>query len=243
MRRCPYCGALLREEGGLLVCPSCGFVADEGLSPGIDINRAPFTRRPGSVDNLANRLNLPEEVTALAKELLRAYDSTYGGGHTTSLIIAALITASRIYGVPIPIREALTRLSLDISPSRVTFYIGKVEELLPRKQGIPWEGYVNYLIAKMSRDQELMNRLERMSNRFDASLLLERLRIRAIREMKRVKNNRRSFLIGRNPVYIAAAVIYMASRKLGMRCISQGLLAELLGANRSTISKVLGLVR
>ena len=243
MRRCPLCGSALRDEGGLLVCDNCGFIADEDLIPNpFDRGDSPIVSRSRSLENLARELGLAGEVVELAEELIRAHNSLYGRIHTQSILLAALIVASRLYGSPIPIKEAIKRLSSGVSPSRVAFYVGKIEGLIPRRN-IPWEGYINYLIAKISRDEEFMRRLERSSGKLDPRLLLERLRVRALKEMKELRDKKRSVLIGRNPVYIAAAVVYLAGKKIGMRDLSQGFLADLLGANRSTISKVLGLVR
>ncbi len=243
MRRCPLCGSPLYDEGGLLVCGNCGFIADEDLVPSVfDRNDSPMMSRSRSLEHIGRELGLPDEVIKLAEELVRAYNSLHGRIHTSSILLAALVVASRLQGSPIPIKEAIRRLSIGVSPSRVAFYVGKIDELIPRK-GVPWEGYINYLIAKMSRDEEFMRKLEKASGKVDPKLLLERLRMRALKEMKELRNRKRSILVGRNPVYIAAAVVYMAGRKIGMRYLSQGMIADLLGANRSTISKVLGLVK
>ncbi len=243
MRRCPLCGSALRREGGLLVCENCGSIVDEDLVPSaFDRNDSPMTTRSRSLEHLARELGLPDKAIKLAEELLRAYNSSYGKAHTQSILLAALIVGSRLYGSPIPIKEATKRLSIRVSPSKVAFYVGRLEGLIPRRD-IPWEGYVNYLIAKMSRNQEFMGKLEKASGKLDSRILLERLRIRAIKELRELRSRKRSALIGRNPVYIAAAVVYLAGKKVGMRYLSQGMIADLLGANRSTISKVLGLVR
>lgn len=237
------CGSPLRDEGGLLVCGRCGFIVDEDLVPSLfDRSDSPMMSRSRSLEHMARELDLSDEIIKLAEELVRAYSSLYGKVHTHSILLAALIVASRLRGSPIPIKEAIRRLSIGVSPSRVAFYVGRLEDLLPRKD-IPWEGYINYLIAKMSRDEELMRKLEKASGKVDPRILLERLRIRALKEMKELRNRKRSALVGRNPVYIAAAVVYLAGKKIGMRYLSQGVIADLLGANRSTISKVLGLVK
>lgn len=243
-RNCPLCGSPLQEEDGLLVCRSCGFIVAEDLMPN-SFNRSsfPFKSRSKPLERLASELGVTEEVAKLAGSILRSYDLSKGGGHSTSLLIAALIVASRLYGSPIPIKDALKRTSVEASPSRVLSYIWELKELVPSREIAPWEGYINHLIAKMSKDEDLIRRLKELFPKLNPYILLERVRIRAIREIKVILRRKRGLLLGRNPLYVAAAAVYIAGKKVGMRNISQGLIADLLGANRSTISKILRLVR
>lgn len=243
-RKCPLCGSPLHEENGLLVCSNCGFIAGEAfVSNRFDCNDFPFKSRSESLDQLASELGVVDEVVKLARSILRSYDLSRGGGHSTSLLLAALILASRFYGSPIPIRDALERISTEVSPSRIISHIWELKELVPSREATYWEGYISYLIAKMSRDEDFVRRLKELFPRVNPYILLDRLRIRAMREMRSILGKKRGLVLGRNPLYVAAAAVYIAGKKLGMRNISQGLIADLLGANRSTISKMLRLVR
>ncbi len=243
-RVCPLCGSTLILEDGLLVCSSCGYIVDADLLPDT-FNENHFTNvgRSRSLEIIVSRLGLPNEVYDLAKDIVSSYELASGERVTPSILMAAVIIASRIYGTPVPIKEAILRVSARTSPSRVALAIGKLESVLPRREGVPWEGYINYLIGKMSRDERFMDRLKIVSGKLSPYLVLERLRIRAIKELRDIRKKKRADLIGRNPVYIAAAVIYMTSKRIGIRGISQGLLADVLGTSRSTISKALGVVR
>ncbi len=240
-RVCPLCGSPLVRENGLLICSNCGYLVDEELLPGVFDEAHYAKNRFRSIDNIVFRLDLPDEVSKIAKEIVSSYEANSGKRATPSILVASVIIAARSYGISIPIKEVCKRYPR-VSPSRLALTIGILEEVLPRR-GISWEGYINYLIGKLSKDERIIECLKQSSGKVPHHLIIERLRINSIKEINKVRRSKRSHIAGRNPVYIAAAVIYIVGKKIGIRRLSQGLLADALGANRSTISKALSVVR
>ncbi|MCD6244317.1 MAG: hypothetical protein J7J65_03670 [Candidatus Korarchaeota archaeon] len=242
--KCPLCGHYLSYEDGSLLCTHCGYIAGDVLVPSRSLKRYPLyvKHRYNSIEKVVRQLELPEEVIELAREIIHSYELITGKKAGMSLLIAAIILASRKCGLAIPIREVLLILHTKLSPSKVALAIGALKEVLPERENIPWEGYVNYLIRKIFRDERFRERLRKSSLKVPTHIIAERIRIRAIRELKNL--NRRSLnLTGKNPVYIAAAVVYLASKKVGIRELSQSLMADVLGASRSVISKTLRNIR
>ncbi len=242
-RTCPLCGSPLVRENGLLVCSNCGYIVSEELLPS-RFDGAYYIKEDEfrSINDIVSRLNLPSEVSNMAKEIILNYEASTGKKVTLSMLIASVIISARLYDIPIPIKEA-SRKYPRVSPSHLALTIGVLEDELPKKEGVPWEGYINYLIRKLSRDERVIEILKQSSGKLPLQIIIERLRINSIREMRRVKKDSRSRMVGRNPIYIAAAIVYITGKKIGIRGLSQGLMADALGANRSTISKALVVVR
>ncbi len=241
---CPLCGHDLSYEDGSLLCTHCGYIAGEALVPNMSLKRYPLyvEHHYNSIERIVRQLELPDEVVELAREIVHRYELIKGRKAGMSLLIAAIILASRKCGLAIPIREVLPTLHIRLTPSRVALAIGTLKEVLPRREDIPWEGYVNYLIRKIFRDERFKERLRKSSLKVPPHIIAERIRIRAIRELRNL-DKRDLSLTGKNPVYIAAAVVYLASKKVGIRELSQSLMADVLGASRSAISKTLRNIR
>ncbi len=242
-RICPLCGSPLIRENGLLVCSNCGYIVGEELLPK-RFDGVHYIKEGGfrSINNIVSRLNLPSEVSEMAKEVIMNYEASTGKRATISTLIASVIIASRLYGIPIPIKEVSKKYPR-LSPSNLALTIGTLKNTLPKREGVPWEGYINYLIGKLSRDERVIEILKNSSGRLSPQMIIERLRINSLKEMRRIKKDKRSRMVGRNPVYIAAAIIYMTGKKIGIRGLSQDLIADALGASRSAISKALAVVR
>ncbi len=242
-RTCPLCGSSLIRENGLLVCSKCGYIVSEELLPDkLDGTHYIRESRFRSVSNIVSKLDLPDEISRMAKDIISNYEASTGKRATLSILIASVIIAARLYDIPIPIKEVSKKYPR-VSPSHLALTIGTLKTHLPKKEGIPWEGYINYLIGKLSRDERVIKIFKQSSGKLPPQIIIERLRLNSIKEIRRIKKDKRSCIIGRNPVYIAAAVIYMTGKKIGIRMLSQSLIADALGANRSTISKALALVK
>ncbi len=193
-----------------------------------------------TVETLVDRLNLPESVLASARELILAYKTKSGRESNPSIAAASVVMVSRDLGIPISISDVSKALKGKISPGRIVAAIGEIKSVLGIRAPIPWEGYLNYVVWKLSMSDEFLKAVSNLKT--PNHIILERIRVKS-RKLLRSKSEKIRELMGRSPVIVSGALVYLAAQSLGLRLVTQKIVSDSIGVSRSSIAKIVGLLR
>ncbi len=193
-----------------------------------------------TVEVLVDRLGLPESVLSSSRDLIIAYKSKSGRESSPSIAAASVVIVSRELGIPLSISEVSMALKGRISPGKIASSIGEIKTVLGIKSPVPWEVYVDYVLWKLSRSEEFSDALS--GNKVPRHILIERMRIKT-RKLIKAKLDLIKGLVGKNPVIISGALVYIAAQSLGIRSITQRLVANSIGVSRASLVRIVKSLR
>ncbi len=202
--------------------------------------RRPKFKGESTVETLVDRLNLPESVFISARELILAYKSKSGRESSLSIAAASVVMVSRDLGIPVSISDVSSALSGKVSPGGIVAAIGEIKSVLGIRAPIPWEGYLNYVIWKLGRSDEFLKAISDL--KMPSHLILDRIRVKS-RKLLRIKSGRIKELMGRSPVIVSGALVYLAAQSLGLRLVTQKIVSDSIGVSRASLAKIVGLLR
>ena len=174
----------------------------------------PHVKGEHTIRTIVDRLGLPESVIKSSKEILIAYKSVSGRESSPSIAAASVLMVSRDLGIPVSLHEISRALNGRITPKRIALALGEIKSVLKMTSPIPWEVYVDYVIWKVSKSDGFRAGLSKL--KVQPHLIVERIRIKS-RRMIVERRASLSNLMGRNPVLIAAAIVYLAAKSVGLR--------------------------
>lgn len=174
-----------------------------------------------TVRRISESLGLPEEVERTANKLLMWYKSVKKRRATSSLGLASIVLASRMYGITIPLRSVP-----EVSPRSLMRALGELGSVVRKVD--TWDPYLNYVVGNLVSALSLEPK----------HLVRERLWIRAKKEVLRILRERREEVLGKNPLGIVALATYIAAKKCGLNSVSLETVAKCSGVHRSTLYRI-----
>ena len=244
--RCPSCGGDLVRADDLFACKKCGRIKPVlGLDHSGEFhsgfsfwNRAPLT-----MEKIAREMELPQRVKKTASVLLGVFLGL-NGHHVRNRAYhaaAALVMAARREGYVITIKEmlrVLNSLGYPCKGQTLARKIGEMSNLIGLRQTHEFKQYVSYIIRRIGLDSESSPRFG-MAQCRDPWKILNKIELRALKIAKMLEDDERARhqLLGKSPLTLSAGAVYVAAKQLGIREITQSILANAIQSHKAVIRK------
>ncbi len=243
--RCNYCNGELVWLEDHIACCKCGrvhlfhdFGSNEYLV-GHGVIREKVYR---VIKRIGEEAEIPYRVQKRASHILGKFlrESGIKARNKIYYAAAALVLASRNDNHVITIKEVKTILeSFGCACGEQTLIrkMNEIERVLGIKGGNRrYEAYIAYVLRKLDEEGLIgggNSFRSHLPNHFD------RIKLRALKILKLLNSRElaRFNLLGKSPLVISAAAVYIAARQLGLRNITQNAIARAINSHKTVIRK------
>ncbi len=182
----------------------------------------------------------PPQLLELTRDLVKDLRLPSHAKRDGYVFLAALIVASRVIGIPFTlsaVSRASAAVGVRVSPRRLALVVAEVSSLL-RLGGhsARVQKHIAAVIAALRRDPTLQRTLsEYFGPCWDVAL--DRLQVKSVELYNLVRDEIRLELVGKSPPVTAAAVVWLSARTLGLRPLTQEVIARAAGISPSALRR------
>ena len=242
---CSYCGGELVWFEDHIACSQCGRVHafhNFGCDEFVDNQGIIRDYVYKIIRRLGEEINIPYRIQKRASYMLGNFLKKSGikARNKVYYAAAALVLASRNDNRVVTIKEVKTLLeSLGYACGEQTLIrkMNEIERTLGIKGGNRrYEAYIAYVLRKLDEEGLLSkgrSYRSHLPNHFD------RIQLRALKIIKLLHSNElaRFNLLGKSPLIVSAAAVYIAAKQLGLRNITQEAVARAINSHKTVIRK------
>ena len=243
--RCTNCGGVLVWLYDHVACKRCGrvytfhefmcneFAGNYGIIKE-DVHRL--------VRKLGEEVKAPYRIQRKASNILGRFlcKSRVRTRNKIYYAAAALVLASRSDNHVITIKDiraVLESLGCSCGEQTIIRKMNEIERTLGIKgRGAEYEAYIAYVLRKLGEEGLLdkgTHLKSHLPNHYD------RIQLRALKMIKLLQSSEsaRFNLLGKSPLVVSAAAVYIAAKQLGLRRITQKAIASAINTHKTVIRK------
>ncbi len=242
---CTYCGGELVWFEDHVACSKCGrvhifhdfgcdeFIEDRGI---LRDNIYRVVRR------LGEEIKIPYRIQKKASYMLGRFLRKSGikARNKIYYAAAALVLASRNDNHVVTIKEVravLKSLGCACGEQTLIKKMNEIERTLGIKGGKRrYEAYIAYVLRKLDEDG-LLPRVNCFRSHLPSHF--DRIQLRALKIIKLLHSSEfaRFNLLGKSPLIVSAAAVYIVAKQLGLRNITQEAVARAINSHKTVIRK------
>jgi len=242
---CTYCGGELVWFEDHVACSKCGRVHlfhDFECNEFIENHGIIKDNIYGVVRRLGEEIGIPYRIQKKASYMLGKFLRKSGTKARNRIYhaAAALVLASRSNNHVVTIKEVrvvLKSLGCACGEQTLIRKMNEIERALGIKGGNRrYEAYIAYVLRKLDE-----NGLLPKGNHFKSHLPshFDRIQLRALKIIRLLNSSEfaRFNLLGKSPLIVSAAAVYIAAKQLGLRNITQEAVARAINSHKTVIRK------
>jgi len=243
--RCTYCGGELVWLEDHIACCKCGRVHlfhDFGRNEYLEGHGIIRERVYGVIKRIGDEAGIPYRIQKRASYMLGKFlrESGVKARNKIYYAAAALVLASRNDNHVVTIKEIKSILeSFGCACGEQTLIrkMNEIERILGIRGGNRrYEVYIAYVLRKLD-EKGLLE--AGTSFRSHLPSHFDRIQLRALKMLKLLNSNElaRFNLLGKSPLVVSAAAVYIAAKQLGLRNITQNAIARAINSHKTVIRK------
>ncbi len=191
--------------------------------------------------DIASELGVPPLLLELTKRIVSELHPSAHRRRGGYVFLASLIMASRILGTPLTLKsvsQASARVGLRVSPKKLAIVVGEVSSVCKSSPAVSKgaQRYITSIISSLKRDTVVQSTLSDLFGEW-WDVALDRLHVKSFELYRTAGETIRFELAGKSPVVTAAAAVWLAAKTLGLRVITQEVVARAAGVSSSALRR------